>query len=349
MARPVKKTTCSPEDAERLRKMANGQKIEVRLQERAKIVLAALDGKSAQSIAEELGCNCHTAHLWTNRFRAEGLAGLRDRPRSGKPRKYGEETRGRILALLNTAPPEGYARWDGGMIAGRLGISADIVWKMLRKEGVQLARQRSWCISTDPEFTAKSADIVGLYLNPPENAIVICLDEKPGIQALSRRIGYVKTAYGKVMRAYKSTYRRNGVLNLFGALEVATGRIHGKVTKHKKRVDFLQFMDELLAELPHGEGVEYHVVMDNYCVHKKNDEWLKAHPNASFHYTPTSASWLNQVEIWFGIMSRKTLRGASFDSTEQLRIALEAYIKDYNQSAEPFQWKKRDVKGTQIH
>jgi len=148
--------------------------------------------------------------------------------------------------------------------------------------------------------------------------------------------------------AVKSTYKRNGTQNLFAALEVATGAIFGKTTKAKKRVDFLAFMDDLLKELPADEDAEYHVILDNYCIHKRCDEWLVAHPNVFFHFTPTSASWLNMVEIWFNIMTRKILRGASFDSTAALSEAINGYIKAYNETAEPFVWKKREVSGSQI-
>jgi len=178
----------------------------------------------------------------------------------------------------------------------------------LRKEGICLSRQRSWCVSTDPEFSAKAADIIGLYLNPPENALVLSVDEKPSIQALERKTGYVETNSGKIVRGFKSTYKRHGTLNLFAALEVATGAIHTQITKRKRRIEFLEFMDNVMTEMPGDKQV--HVIMDNYCIHKKNQAWLAAHPNAFFHFTPTSASWLNQVEIWFGIFSRKALRGA---------------------------------------
>ena len=189
---------------------------------------------------------------------------------------------------------------------------------------------------------------MGLYLNPPENAIVISIDEKPSMQALSRTTGVIKTSNGKIVSAVKSTYRRNGTQNLFAALEVATGIIHGMTTKTKKRVDFLAFMDDLMSELPQDDNVHFHVVLDNYCIHKRCHEWLELHKNVTFHFTPTSASWLNQIEIWFNIMSRKVLRGASFDSTNELSQAVLGYIQAYNKSAEPFIWKKREVHGSQI-
>ena len=209
-----------------------------------------------------------------------------------------------------------------------------------------MSRQRSWCVSTDPEFTSKAADIVGLYLNPPEKALVISIDEKPSIQALERTRGYVCTSSGKIVQGLKSTYKRHGTLNLFAALDVATGAIHTQTTQLKRRVDFLAFMDDLLSELPADR--EIHVILDNYCIHKRNEEWLAAHPSVTFHYTPTSASWLNMVEVWFGILSRKALKGASFQSIEQLRTAIEEFIEVYQQNAKPFVWRKREVKGSQL-
>lgn len=201
-------------------------------------------------------------------------------------------------------------------------------------------------MSTDPEFIPKAADIVGLYLNPPENALVISIDEKPSIQALERTTGYVQTDNGKIVRGFKSTYKRHGTLNLFAALEIATGAIHTQTTQQKRRLEFLAFMDQVITGLPGDK--EVHVILDNYCIHKKNDDWLAAHPNVHFHFTPTSASWLNQVEIWFGIFSREALKGASFESIGQLRQAIEAFVAAYGPTDKPFVWRKREVKGTQL-
>lgn len=238
------------------------------------------------------------------------------------------------------------ASWDGGSLAAALGVSDDAVWRVMRKEGIQLSRHRSWCVSTDPQFTAKAADIIGLYLDPPKNALVLSVDEKPTIQALERARGYVQTSSGKVVQGLKSTYKRHGTINLFAALEVATGVIRGKTTTSKKRVDFQAFMDEVVSE--YSADREIHVILDNLCTHKKNDDWLAAHPNVTFHFTPTSASWLNQVEIWFGIFSRKALVGASFRNVEQLVQAIHDFMEVYNEHAAPFVWRKREVKGAQL-
>jgi len=178
--------------------------------------------------------------------------------------------------------------------------------------------------------------------------LVISVDEKPSIQALERTTGYLLTSSKKVVQGLKSTYKRHGTLNLFAALNVATGAVHTQTTELKRRVEFLAFMDQVLFELPDGDQKEIHVILDNYCIHKRNDEWLNAHPNVTFHFTPTSASWLNQVEIWFGILSRKALRNASFKSVKELRTAIEDFIKVYQQNAKPFVWRKREVKGSQL-
>jgi transposase len=337
---------CDDEVRKELEELASSRIAQARMVERAKIVLACLEGQAMSEIARELGIRPNTVIDWRKRFENEGMAGLRERPRSGRPVEHGAEFRNRVLALLETPPPKGQASWDGPAVAKALDVSPDAVWRLLRKEGICLSRQRSWCVSTDPQFAAKAADIIGLYLNPPANALVISIDEKPSIQALERPAGYVQTHNGKIVRGYKSTYKRHGTLNLFAALEIATGAIRGKVTEQKRRVEFLEFMDELTMEW--SPEREIHVILDNYCIHKKCDAWLEAHPNVFFHFTPTSASWLNQVEIWFGIFSRKCLRGANFNNTHELREAIEAYIAAYGPAAKPFVWRKREVKGSQL-
>jgi transposase len=348
MARKAKAIQCEDAVRERLQRMAGSQSEERRLVRRARIVLGCLDGKPIKDLAAELGEQADVIIKWRERFERRGIDGLHDAPRSGKPVRYDQEWRKMVLEKLDEPPPDGMARWDGPTLARELKTSADAVQRLLQKLGIQLARLRTWCVSTDPEFAVKSADIIGLYLNPPENAVVFSVDEKPSMQALSRTAGVVKSSDGKIVSAMQSTYKRNGTPNLFAALEIATGTVYGKTTQTKKRPDFLAFLDDLLLETPKKEGVEYHVILDNYCVHKRCDQWLAAHPGVFFHYTPTSASWLNQIEIWFGIFSRKVLRGASFDNTARLAEAISSFVKAYNQNSKPFVWKKREVRGSQI-
>lgn len=265
---------------------------------------------------------------------------------SGKPKTYDKSFEELVLKTLEQEPPDGLSKWDGPTVARKLKVSEYAVWRYLRKLGICLARQRTWCISTDPEFISKAADIVGLYLNPPENAIVIAVDEKPTIQALERRTGYVITRDRKTIKGLQSTYKIHGTLNLLAALEVASGEIKGKVTTQKKRVDFISFMDKLVRDYPPTQ--ELHVIMDNHCIHKKLDNWLKLHPNVFFHYTPTSASWLNMVEIWFGIFTRKVLKGESGKDTLDLSNKIMQYIAAYKEIAHPFIWRKREVVGSQL-
>jgi len=346
MGRVAKPVELSQQGRKELEAILSNSTNEARLVQRAKIVLLCSEGTAIKRIAEKLDIRPNTVIFWRDRYRKEGLKGLYDRSRSGKPVTYGEAFRNNVLQLLETPPPDGLAAWDGPAVAARLNVSKDAVWRLLRQKGICLSRQRSWCVSTDPEFIPKAADIIGLYLNPPVNAIVLSVDEKPSMQALERTTGYVKTSSGKIVRGLKSTYKRHGTLNLFAALNVASGQIDGKITNYKKRPDFLGFMDDVVAG--YSPEREIHVILDNYCIHKKNDTWLKEHPNVFFHFTPTSASWLNQVEIWFGIMSRKVLRGANFAATTELKTAIEKYLAAYNKGARPFVWKKREVVGSQI-
>ena len=320
---------------------------EARMVERARIVLFRLEGKEIQQVARELRVSIPTVTKWCKRFSLWGVRGLFDALRSGKPVKYDAAFRNRVLALLEQPPPEGQSRWDGPAVAERLGSSVHAVWRILRREGIHLQRQRSWCVSTDKEFAVKAADVVGLYLNPPLNAVVLSVDEKPSMQAIERPSGYVETDSGTVVRALKSTYKRHGTLNLFAALEVATGQVKTKITELKKRADFQSFLEGVIAEQSADKDI--HVILDNYSTHKKNDDWLaKFEGRVHFHFTPTSASWLNQIEIVFSLLQRKALTGASFTSKDQLRDAVEAFIRRHNEHAKPFRWRKREVKGSQL-
>jgi transposase len=346
MSRTAPRIACNEVDLQRLKQLAASRTEAKQSVERAMMILGCLEGLAVQEVARRCQTRPNTVIKWRERFVRAGLKGLSDAPRPGAKRFYGEDFRNRVLATLEQPPPAGQATWDGPAVAAVVGGSVHAVWRVLRKEGICLQRQRSWCVSTDKQFAAKAADIIGLYLNPSEKALVISVDEKPSIQALERATGYVETDNGKIVRAYKSTYKRHGTLNLFAALEVATGAIRTSQTSQKRREDFLQFMDQIVAGFPADR--ELHVILDNYCTHKKCDAWLAKNTNVYFHFTPTSASWLNQVEIWFGIMSRKALRGASFKEVKELGQAIDAFVAAYNPTAKPFKWRKREVKGAQL-
>ena len=338
---------CSREDKASLLALSKSRNEEARAVERARIILGCVEGKEIQQVAREMRVSIPTVRKWRERFSLFGLKGLRDGPRSGKPVTYDKAFRDRVLALLEQPPPPGMSHWDGPAVAQQMDSSVYAVWRILRREGIYLQRLRSWCVSTDQQFAPKAADVVGLYLNPPLNAVVLSVDEKPSIQAIERPFGYVETDSGAVVRALKSTYKRHGTLNLFAALNVGTGEVQTKITDYKKRADFQSFLEGVIADQPPDR--EIHVILDNYSTHKKNDEWLAQFDGrVQFHFTPTSASWLNQIEIVFSLLTRKALRGASFKTKDELSDAIAAFIQNHNQHAKPFKWRKRDVKGSQL-
>jgi transposase len=315
---------------------------EQRLVLRARLILAAAEGVTTTALAHRFGVRPGTVSQWRGRFAAQRLVGLQDRPRPGPQKRYGAEVEKRILALLDQPPPSAYASWSGGLIARALGdVSARQVWRVLARQRISLQRRRSWCVSTDPQFAAKAADLVGIYLAPPDHAVVLCVDEKPSIQALERAQGYLRLANGQALKGFTHEYERHGTTTLFAALEVSTGRVRtGHYTRRRRR-EFLDFMNEVVAAYPDRE---IHVILDNLSTHKpKRDRWRARHPRVNWHYTPTHASWLNQIEVWFSILTRQALRGASFTSPRQVREAIDRFVAAYNTHATPFEWQKREV------
>jgi transposase len=343
MARPATAIVLSAEDRALLTSLVRAGTTEQRLVLRAKIVLAAADGQSTQDIAAALQQRPATVSKWRKRFAEGGVAALQDEPRAGRPRRHDEEDEGRLLRLLDHKPPPGYAEWNGRLLAEALGdVSADFVWKVLRSYGISLQRGRNWCVSTDPEFAAKAADITGLYLDPPENAVVICVDEKPHIQALERAQGYLRLPNGRAITGFSHEYKRHGTTTLFAALQVTTGLVSAGHYQRRRRREFLDFMNEILRD--YGPQAEVHVILDNLNTHKpKKDRWLARHRNVRFHYTPTHASWPNQIEIWFSILTRQALKGRSFRSPRELREAIDAFVQTHNAKAAPFEWRKATV------
>ena len=333
----------SPEDRSVLEAVVRAPTTEQRAALRARIVLLAAEDRTTRSIARELKVMPRTVSDWRIRFAEQGVAGLSDKPRPGPSPKYDARTGRRILALLDQPPPKGYGRWTGGLLARALGdVHEQQVWRFLRSQKIDLAGRKSWCESNDPEFVAKAADVVGLYMAPPDNAIVICVDEKPSIQALERAQGYLKLPNGRALTGHSHDYKRNGTSTLFAAFEVATGKVTVAHKKRRRRVEFLDFMNDVVAAYPERE---LHVILDNLNTHKpKSDRWLTRHPKVRFHFTPTRASWLNQVEVWFSILEKQSLQGASFTSVRQLKEHIDAFIEAYNQNAKPFAWTKAKVR-----
>ena len=310
--------------------------------QRARLILLAAEGMGNKAIAREVGLSRSMVAQWRQRFADFRTEGLADAPRSGKKPRYGRETERRILALLDTDPPAGYSSWTGPLVARQLGdVSTDYIWRVMRRLGIHLQRRHSWCVSTDPEFTQKAADIVGLYLEPPEGAVVISVDEKPAIQALERAQGWLRLPDGQALRGFSHEYKRHGTTTLFAALEIATGMVKVGHYLRRRRREFLDFMNQVVAQYPEKE---LHVILDNLKTHKpRHDRWLAKHPTVHFHYTPTHASWLNQVECWFSILWRQALRGLSVTSFRKLRNAIDAFIEAYSQNAHPFEWTKHVV------
>ena len=315
---------------------------EHRLVERSRVILLAAEGFSAREIARRLKTRLARVSKWRQRFGQQRLAGLHDARRTGKPKTYDQQTEKRILALLDSDPPSGYSQWNGRLLADALDeVSDDQVWRVLRKHKIQLQRRRSWCISTDPEFGPKAADVVGLYLSPPKDAVVLCVDEKPHIQVLERAQGWLRLPNGKALNGFSHCYKRHGTSTLFAALEVATGQVQVGHYPRRRRREFLDFMNDVVAAHP---GREIHVILDNLNTHKpKQDRWLARHPNVRFHFVPTYSSWLNMVEVWFSILSRQALRNLSCTAVRQLREAIDRFVKAYRDTAAPFEWTKAVV------
>jgi transposase len=275
---------------------------EHRMMQRARMVLEAAEGKTTKEIAARMHVRRATASKWRIRFAQDRLVGLADAPRPGKPVTYDASTERRVLAKLDEPPPDGCSTWTGGLVATALSdVSASQVWRVLRRHGIHLQRRRSWCVSTDPQFAQKAADIVGLYLNPPEHAVVISVGEKPSIQVLERTQGWLRLPNGQALCGQTREYKRHGTTALFAALEIHKGVVHTGHYRRKRRREFLDFMNGIVARYP---DTELHVVLDNFVTHKpKHDRWLARHPQVHFHYTPTHASWLNQIEVWFSILT----------------------------------------------
>jgi transposase len=330
------------EERDTLNSWVRAGSTEQRLNLRARMILACAQGQQTTQVATEMGVMPYIVSKWRKRFAADRLAGLQDAPRTGKPRTYTAETQRRVLAKLDEPPPQGYSRWNGTLLAQSLkDVSAAQVWRVMRTHGIQMQRRRSWCVSTDPEFAPKAADIVGLYLDPPAHAVVLAVDEKPHIQALERAQGWLRLPNGKAVTGFNHEYVRHGTSTLFAALEVATGLVTAGHYARRRRREFLDFMNEVVASYP---GQEIHVVLDNLSTHKpRYDAWLTRHRNVHFHFTPTHASWLNQIEVWFSLLSRRALRGASFASVVQLRRAIDAFIRVHNDNAAAFEWRKTFV------
>jgi putative transposase len=328
----------SNEQMQELQLISNSTKAEYRLVYRSKIILLLNQGVSYRQIKNELSTNNTAIAKWKRRFLANGIDGLQDSPGRGKEPVYDEYDKARVINLACSTPEDGYSNWSQLRIAKKLGMSQSTVCRILRDNDLKPHKTEYWCgKSTDPEFESKMVDIIGLYMNPPENALVLCVDEKTQIQALDRTQPELPMKEG-IPRRLTNTYKRNGTVSLIAALSVHQGDITAQTMESNNSENFLKFLKKLDREYRHKH---LHIIVDNLRVHdaKEVKEWLSHKRKITIHHTPTYSSWLNMIEIWFGILTKDVLNNAVWKSKEQLIKQLMEYVKTYNKErAKPFNW-----------
>jgi transposase len=307
---------------------------------RARIVLCAVDGTSNTEIAARLGCNPATVGKWRRRYVEQGISGLLDEPRVGRPREIGDDKIEQIIVdTLQSAPPDEASHWSTRSMAKHAQVSQTMVSRVWRAFGLKPHRQDTWKLSTDPQFVDKVRDVVGLYLDPPERAVVLCVDEKSQTQALERTRPILPLLPTSPARA-SHDYKRNGTIDLFAALDVATGRVHTQLHSRHRTVEFKKFLNHLDREVP--EEFDVHLILDNYSTHKTPEvhRWLLRHPRFVLHFTPTGSSWLNLVERWFGELTEKKLRRSSHASVKELVADITSWTQAWNTNPRPYRWTK---------
>lgn len=305
---------------------------------RAKIILCTSEGLSVQEIMQRLSTTKTTIRKWKERFLESGIDGLTDQARPGRRTKYDAEMRHRIAAEACNPPP-GRTHWSIRELANHMGVNRGVVERVFREQAIKPHLVKYYHHSTDPEFEEKMLNIIGLYLNPPDNAVVLCVDEKTGIQALDRTQPVLPLKpHGKVKNV-PFEYKRLGTTSLLAALEVHQGTVLGQFEKRHRHQEFLSFLKRI-ERTYRKSGRKIHVICDNFSAHKhkKVKEWAEQQPNFFMHFTPTHASWLNQIEIWFSIMSRRVLKQGVFKSVTELCQKIRQFIETYNQTAKPFAW-----------
>jgi transposase len=306
--------------------------------QRARIVLRAAEGATNTEIATELGLSLPTVGMWRRHYAEGGIESLADRPRPGRPRTIDEATVNRVIAKTLKRPPKGLSQWSVRELAKATGVPTTTVHRIWRTHRLRPHQTRTFKYSTDPELEAKVIDIVGLYLDPPANALVLCVDEKTQIQALDRTQPILPLRPGQAERRTHD-YRRHGTTSLYAALEIATGRVVGQTHRRHRHQEFLRFLRRIDQEFPEA-GV--HIVLDNSSTHSTPEvkAWLGRHPRFVLHFTPKGASWMNLVESWFSILTRKQVRRGTYASVADLVRAIRAFIAAYNRNPTPFVWTK---------
>jgi transposase len=306
---------------------------------RSRIVLAAAEGMSTSAVARRLDVSVGTARRWRARFVGEGLDGLLDEPRPGRPRTVADEQVEAVITRTLETTPKDATQWSTRSLAAELGMSQSAVSRIWRAFGLQPHRQDSWKLSRDPQFIDKVRDVVGLYLDPPEAAVVLCVDEKSQIQALDRTAPIFPMLPGTPVRATHD-YRRAGTSSLYAALDIASGRVIGSLHSRHRAIEFKNFLATIDREVP--AEFQVHVVLDNASTHKTPavKRWLIAHPRFVLHFTPTSSSWLNLVERWFGELTTKKLQRGTHRSVRALNADIRAWIESWNDNPRPYVWTK---------
>jgi len=304
---------------------------------RARIVLMAADGMQNLEISKEVGLSRNAVGRWRNRFVEDGVRGLDDELRPGRPRSIGDEDIAQLIAQTLQRKPKNATHWTTRLISEQTSISKSTVQRVWSAFGLQPHRHKSFKLSTDPFFIEKLRDIVGLYLNPPENAVVLCVDEKSQCQALERTQPVLPMGLGYV-EGVTHDYVRHGTTTLFAALNIANGKVIGKCQRRHRHQEFLRFLKHIDSNVP--EDLDLHLVIDNYASHKhpKVRTWLAQHPRFHVHFTPTYSSWLNQVERWFALITQRAIRRGSFRSTKELVARIDEFVQSYNRNCQPFLW-----------
>jgi transposase len=337
--RPLVALTMTDEDRETLDRWARRPTTAQALALRARIVLAAAEGRANDAIAAELAVTAHTVGKWRRRFTEAGLDGLLDEPRPGAPRTIADADVERVLALTLESTPRDATHWSTRSMAAATGYSQSSISRIWRAFALAPHRSETFKLSSDPLFIEKVRDIVGLYLAPPERALVLSVDEKTQIQALDRTAPMLPLRPGQVER-HTHDYERHGTTSLFAALDVATGAVIGECHRRHRAVEFRAFLDRIETAVP--PDLEVHVILDNVSTHKTPliRRWLVTHPRYQFHFTPTSASWLNLVERFFALLTEKQVRRGAHRSTIELEQAIRAYLDIHNENPRPFIWTK---------
>jgi transposase len=339
VGRPSIAIHLSDSEQSELKKLSTQRKIAADLQTRAQIVLLAAQGMSNVAISKEVRLGAQTVGKWRKRFAADGTSGLYDEQRPGAPRKHGDDVIEAVIAKTLQEKPKGASHWSTRLLAANCELSKSTIARVWQAFRLQPHRQTTFKLSADPLFIEKVRDVVGIYLNPPDKAMVLCVDEKSQIQALNRTQPIIPMTPGQVEQGTHD-YERHGTTTLFAALDIATGKVVGQCHQRHRAEEFKKFLNKIKRETP--KDLDIHLVMDNYATHKTPmiQKWLKRNERFHFHFVPTSSSWLNQVERWFGILTQRLLKRSVHFSVAELEKDLRSFIDVNNENPKPFVWMK---------